>query len=130
MSETVRLDKWLWAARFFKTRGLAREAVAGGKVQIENRRVKPGGTLTPGDRLTIRRGEEIFQITVLDLSDRRVGASLAATRYEEDAGGREQRLAEAEQRRLQHADRPHPPRRPGKRERRQIISLLRGRDPD
>ena len=69
MSESVRVDKWLWAARFFKTRALAREAVKGGKVQIGGSRVKPGRTLKQGDRLTIRRGEDEYEIIVQDLGD-------------------------------------------------------------
>ena len=129
MSETVRIDKWLWAARFFKTRSLAREAVAGGKVQYEGHRVKPGRGLKVGDRLSVTRGEEVFEITVLDPADQRVAAALAETRYVEDPAGRERRLAVAEQRKLQHSANTDRPRRPGKRERRQIISMLRGRDP-
>jgi ribosome-associated heat shock protein Hsp15 len=58
MSDKVRIDKWLWAARFFKTRGLAREAIKGGKVQLNGTRVKPGRTLAVGDSLTIRRGDD------------------------------------------------------------------------
>ncbi|MEJ2400780.1 MAG: S4 domain-containing protein [Xanthomonadales bacterium] len=58
MSDKVRIDKWLWAARFFRTRALARDAIKGGKVQIDGVRVKPGRTLSLGDRLTIRRGED------------------------------------------------------------------------
>ena len=77
MSDSVRVDKWLWAARFFKTRALAREAVKGGKVQLDGHRVKPGRTLKSGDCLTIRRGEDDFLITVMDLGDRRVSATLA-----------------------------------------------------
>ena len=56
MSDSVRIDKWLWAARFFRTRGLAREAIKGGKVQLNGTRVKPGRMLNEGDRLLIRRG--------------------------------------------------------------------------
>ncbi|HKX55358.1 MAG TPA: RNA-binding S4 domain-containing protein, partial [Xanthomonadales bacterium] len=84
MSEGSRIDKWLWGARFFKTRSLARDAVAGGKVELNGHGVKPGRTLKQGDTLVIQRGEERFLITVLDIQDRRVSAELAGQRYRED----------------------------------------------
>ena len=71
-SGKLRLDKWLWAARFFKTRGLARDAIKGGKVQLNGTRVKPGRSLAQGDCLLIRRGEDEYQVTVKDLGDRRL----------------------------------------------------------
>lgn len=125
MADSVRVDKWLWAARFFKTRGKAREALRGGKVQVGGRRVKPSRTLAIGDVLNISRGEEEFVITVHDLDDRRVSAPLAQEKYKEDPSSIERRKAAAEQRKLAsqaHAERP---RRPGKRERRQIVRFTR-----
>ena len=110
MSDTVRIDKWLWAARFFKTRGLAREAIKGGRVQLDGRRVKPSRTLAEGDRLTIRRGDEEFRVTVTDLGDRRLSAALAQDKYVEDAASRKRREAAAEQHKLARqarAERPH-----------------------
>ena len=65
MAEIIRIDKWLWAARFFRTRALAREAIKGGKVHLDGVRVKPGRTLSPGDRLTIRRGDEEYIVNGL-----------------------------------------------------------------
>ena len=88
MSDKVRIDKWLWAARFFKTRSLARDAIKGGKVQLNGSRVKPGRTVGVDDLLTIRRGDDEYVITVKDLGDRRVSAALAVEKYEEDADGR------------------------------------------
>ena len=123
MNERVRIDKWLWAARFYKTRGLARDAIKGGKVQIDGHRVKPGRVLCEGDRLTVRRGEEEFEITVTDLGDRRVSAALAQEKYEEDPASIARREATAEQKRLGRQQRAERPRRPDKRERRQIINF-------
>jgi ribosome-associated heat shock protein Hsp15 len=120
MTDPVRIDKWLWAARFFKTRGLAREAISGGKVQLNGHRVKPSRTLKEGDRLDIRRGEEDFRITVADLGDRRVSATLAQEKYVEDPDSLARREAAAEQRKLERQARAERPRRPDKRQRRQI----------
>jgi ribosome-associated heat shock protein Hsp15 len=125
MTEKVRIDKWLWAARFFKTRALARDAIKGGKVQLNGSRVKPGKTVSLEDELVIKKGEDEFQITVLDLGDRRVSASLAQERYEEDPASIARREAAIQQRKLDyhaHADRQ---RRPDKRQRRQIISFTK-----
>jgi len=128
MSEKVRIDKWLWAARFFRTRALARDAIKGGKVQLDGVRVKPGRTLSVGDRLTIRRGEEEYTVTVDDLGDRRLSASLAADKYTEDPDSRARREAAAEKRRLDRKVRQERQRRPDKRERRQIVRFTgRGR---
>ena len=128
MTEPVRADKWLWAARFFKTRSLAREAIQGGKVQLNDNRVKPGRSLHPGDRLRIRRGEDEFNITVLELSSRRGPAAIAQTLYSEDPESRERRAALAEERRLQHQARSQRERRPDKKQRRQIIRFRQDRD--
>ena len=128
MTEKVRIDKWLWAARFFRTRALARDAIKGGKVQLDGVRVKPGRTLSVGDRLTIRRGEEEFTVTVDDLGDRRLSASLAADKYTEDPDSQARREAAAEKRRLDREVRQDRQRRPDKRERRQIVRFTgRGR---
>jgi ribosome-associated heat shock protein Hsp15 len=76
--ERVRVDKWLWAARFFKTRGAATEAVTGGHVHVNGERVKPARDVKEGDRLEIRRGQMRFVVTVTGLADRRGPASAAA----------------------------------------------------
>ncbi len=102
MSESVRVDKWLWAARFFRTRALARDAIKGGKVQIDGIRVKPGRVLKQGDRLNIRRGEEDFLIVVQDLGDRRVSATLAREKFVEDPESKVRREMAAEQRKLEY----------------------------
>jgi len=121
MTEKVRIDKWLWAARFFKTRGRAREAIKGGKVELNGTRVKPGRTLAEGDKLSVRRGDDVYEITVLDLGDRRLSASLAQEKYQEDRAGRARREAAAEQRKLDYQARADRQRRPDKQQRRQIV---------
>jgi ribosome-associated heat shock protein Hsp15 len=126
MSENVRIDKWLWAARFFRTRALARDAIKGGKVQIEGVRVKPGRTLQVGDRLSIRRGDDEYVVSVDDIGDRRLSAQLAQEKYTEDAEARARREAAAEQRKLDHQARQQRQRRPDKRQRRQIVRFTKG----
>jgi len=124
----VRIDKWLWAARFFKTRALAREAVSGGKVQCNGHRVKPGRTLREGDQLNVTRGDENVQITVIELTNRRVSAPQAQQMYLEDPASLHRREAMAEQRKRDREARLEGRGRPTKRERRQIVDFTRGRD--
>ena len=81
----MRLDKWLWAARFFKTRGLAQEAVAGARVKLNGERIKPAHAVKPGDALVIRMEEIEWQVTVCGLSERRGPAPEARKLYEESA---------------------------------------------
>lgn len=123
MTDKVRIDKWLWAARFFRTRALARDAIKGGKVQIEGVRVKPGRTLSVGDTLAIRRGDEEFVVTVDDTGDRRLSPALAAEKYSEDPAAKARREAAAEQRKLDWQARQDRQRRPDKRQRRQIVKF-------
>lgn len=121
MESSVRLDKWLWAARFFKTRSVAREAVSGGKVQLNGNRAKPGRTIKPGDELRIQRGEDVYLITIVEPSSRRGPATVARNLYEESDENRLKRESLAEERKLsrqQHATRE---RRPDKRQRRRIV---------
>jgi ribosome-associated heat shock protein Hsp15 len=125
MSDTVRIDKWLWAARFFKTRALAREAIKGGKVQLNGSRVKPGKTLALDDRLNIKRGDGEYDISVLHLGDRRVSATLAQEKYQEDPASAARRIAAAEQAKLDYHARAGRPRRPDKRQRRQIVRFTK-----
>ena len=96
----VRIDKWLWAARFFKTRSLATEAVAGGKVHLDEQRVKPARDVHVGDRLQITVGESTLTVVVRALADRRGSATVAATLYDETPESREKRERDREQRRL------------------------------
>ncbi|PIE56590.1 MAG: RNA-binding protein [Desulfobulbus propionicus] len=121
----VRLDKWLWAARFFKTRSLASKAVGGGHVHVNGQRVKPSRTIHVGDRLLITRGHEEFSVTVLGLSDRRGPAAVARTLYEESEDSLHRRLQRREERRLFMAATAGPERRPDKRDRRKIRQFKR-----
>jgi ribosome-associated heat shock protein Hsp15 len=98
--EQARLDKWLWAARFFKTRALAAEAIDGGKVELKGAHAKPGKAVRPGDVISIRLGPYEHLVTVRAVSERRGPAAAAALLYEEDAAARTRRLALAEQHRL------------------------------
>jgi len=124
--ETVRIDKWLWAARFFKTRSMAAQAVTGGKVQVNGARIKPARMVRTGDELRIRRGEIEFTVIVLGLSDRRGPAQVAQQLYEETEASLRQREMQREQHRLEAAARMYGPmKRPDKRERRRIRSFTR-----
>lgn len=124
--KSVRLDKWLWAARFFKTRAIAKEAIGGGKVELNRKRAKPSRDVRLGDSLVITRGHERYEITVTGLSARRGPASVAATLYEESESSIERRRAQAEQRALERRAAPTlPDRRPDKRSRRRIIRFTR-----
>lgn len=121
MDSSVRLDKWLWAARFFKTRSIAREAVSGGKVHLNGNRAKPGRTLNIGDELRIQRGEDEYNITITELTVRRGPAAIARTLYEESEESRTRREQLAEERKLEHQKSAARVRRPDKRERRKIV---------
>ena len=128
MDSSVRLDKWLWAARFFKTRSVAREAVSGGKVQLNGNRAKPGRSISAGDELRIQRGEDEYIITVVEPSMRRGPAVVARTLYEESEENRSRREKLAEERKLEHQARPARERRPDKRQRRRIVRFKGGLD--
>lgn len=127
--QRVRLDKWLWAARFFKTRSLATEAISGGKVRVNDQRVKPARAVHPGDRLDIQRGAQQLTVIVTTLSSRRGPASEAAELYEETADSIARREQQTEQRRLLAANTPHPVKRPDKRDRRRIVRFTRRDEP-
>lgn len=121
MTESVRVDKWLWAARFFKTRSLAQRAVRGGHVQINGVACKPARMVTVEDRLTIVRGDSRFELDVMAVSERRGPAAEAVTLYQETSESVERRLRIAEERRL--LKRGGPGRRPDKRDRQRIRSF-------
>jgi ribosome-associated heat shock protein Hsp15 len=123
----MRLDKWLWAARFFKTRSLAQAAVAGGKVKVGGERVKPAKELAVGDGLAVRIGEFEWVITVKVLSDKRGPAEAARKLYEEDEASRARRTAQVADRRAHAAVWGERKGRPTKRDRR---TLDRWRDGD
>src|SRR5262245_660555 len=121
----VRIDKWLWAARFFKTRSLAAEAVDGGQVHVNGDRVKAARTIKPGDRLSIRRGPEEVELVVIALAEQRGPAAVAEALYQETEGSVARRLALAEERRVLADASPRLSGRPDKKSRRAIIRFTR-----
>ncbi|MES2357873.1 MAG: S4 domain-containing protein [Gemmatimonadota bacterium] len=127
-SDAVRLDKWLWAARFFKTRALAAEAIDGGKVHLNGERVKRSKALKLGDEVRVRLGPYEHRIVVRSTSDRRGSATVAATLYDELPESRATREALMEQRRMEIAVGADDAGRPSKRDRRQIEQLRKRRD--
>ena len=119
----VRLDVWLWAARFFKTRSLARAAAENGKVEINGQRAKPARGVHAGDALCVQRGEERFEIVVCGLSETRGPASMAQTLYAESEDSRLRRESERAQRAAERAGYRPPETKPDKRARRLIRAL-------
>lgn len=116
----VRVDVWLWAARFFKTRSLAKQAVEGGKVDVNNGSCKPAKVLHVGDVLKITRGEERLEVALLALSEQRGPAPVAQALYRETEASMAMREAAREQRRLR-AGPLRPQGRPNKQERRELL---------
>ena len=120
MSERVRIDKWLWAARFFKTRSLAAKAVDGGKVKLNGEPVKPSKELKPGDALTIRIAELEWTVNVRELSERRGPAEMARQLYAETEASLQRRRQAIEAHRLRLGPVREEGGRPTKRDRRLI----------
>ena len=116
----VRADKWLWAARFYKTRALATTAISGGKVHVNGERIKPARKLVVGDRLTISKGPYSFASSVERLSTRRGPAAEASSLYRESEASMQQRQELCRQRQLEGHHPGLRQRRPDKRARRQI----------
>ena len=119
-AEKIRADKWLWAARFYKTRSLASEAIKGGKVSVNGHRIKPSRDLLVGDTVSLRQGYEQKTIIVQALTERRGPASFAQQLYTETAESISTREQEKELRQLAASQRPRGLGRPTKRERRHI----------
>jgi ribosome-associated heat shock protein Hsp15 len=120
-AERMRLDKWLWAARFFRTRALAAEAVGGGKVHVDGQRAKPGREIHVGSRIQVSKDGLEWDVEVRMLCPQRRPAPEARAFYEEAAEGRAKREAMVAERRAERESAPYPPAvRPGKRDRRLI----------
>ncbi|MGH1487112.1 MAG: RNA-binding S4 domain-containing protein [Cellvibrionaceae bacterium] len=117
--EKVRIDKWLWAARFFKTRNLAKQAIEGGKVQCGGQKVKASKEITVNTRLSIRQGFDIKEVNVIALSEQRRGAPEAALLYQETEASRQQRETNSVQRKNMNIG-IQTEGRPSKKQRRQI----------
>ncbi|WP_420239059.1 RNA-binding S4 domain-containing protein [Telmatobacter bradus] len=125
--EAVRIDKWLWAARFFKTRALAGRSCELGRVQLRGAKAKPARDVRPGDRLRIENEGGIFEVDVVELSEMRGPAAVAQTLYKETEESQKARMAAAEMRKAMQLIAPLPEKRPSKRDRRRIIQF-RGRE--
>ncbi len=119
----LRLDKWLWAARIFKTRALAVEAINGGKVHLNNVRVKPSRMVHIGDELGVTRGVDRYQLTIEGLNDKRRPAKEAQLLYTESEESIKKREADIEMRKIQNASMVRPERKPNKKQRRRIIKF-------
>jgi ribosome-associated heat shock protein Hsp15 len=119
----VRIDVWLWAARFFKTRSLAKAAVTGGKVEVGGQGIKPSRMVKVGDVLNIRRGDGHYEVEVRGVSDVRGAAPIAQQLYSESEASIARRATEREQRRLSAAGYRPPLSKPDKRARRLIQAL-------
>ncbi len=124
----MRLDKWLWAARFFKTRSLATEAIKGGKVHVDGKRVKPSKEISIGSRLEITKEPYSWEIMVLALNNQRRPASEAVLLYEETPESHDRRQQEVARRRAEKEALGQPLRRPDKKQRRQIHRFKRAVD--
>ena len=124
--ETIRIDKWLWCVRLFKTRALARQAISAGHVRLNGVRVKPARPVSIGDALDITTPVSPRSFIVKGLLRRRGPAAEAKKMYEESAASIERWNKAVEERRLQRVASPHPERRPDKRDRRRIIRFTRG----
>ena len=124
----VRIDKWLWAARFFKTRSLAKAAIEGGKVQLAGQQVKVSREVVPGDILRIRQGWDVREVTVMATSEQRRAAPIAQTLYEETEASVDRR-ARATEARKAAGTLARPSQRPGKHERKALERLRKQFDP-
>jgi len=124
-AQKVRIDKWLWAARFYKTRSLATEAIKGGKVSVNGNRAKPSREAEVGDVLILRQGDDIKTVSVLALSDKRGPATVAQLLYQETDESIAKREKEKELRKLAAVQMPHGEGRPTKKSRRMIHRFTR-----
>ncbi|MEE4638688.1 MAG: RNA-binding S4 domain-containing protein [Wenzhouxiangella sp.] len=120
--QAFRLDKWLWAARFFKTRSLAQQAIRGGKIEINGNKPKASRLVRVNDRLRISKGEWLIELDVLEVGEKRVSAPLAALMYRETEDSLRRREAARDERRLAG----NPGKRPDKHQRRALRRVLRG----
>ena len=124
--QAVRLDKWLWAARFYKTRALAREMIEGGKVHYNGQRSKPGKVVELNAVLTLRQGNDDRTVLIVGISEQRRPANEATALYEETQESIETREKVALARKMNALTMPHPDRRPDKKERRDLMKFKHG----
>lgn len=122
-TSSVRLDKWLWAARFYKTRSIARDMIQSGKVSYNNQRSKPSKVVEVGAMITLRQGQDDKEVQLLIISEHRRGAPEAQLLYQETVTSIEKRQKNSELRKLNALESPHPDKRPDKKQRRKIIQF-------
>ncbi len=120
---STRLDKWLWAARFYKTRSIARDMIQSGKVSYNNQRSKPSKLVEVGAMVTVRQGQDDKEVELLVISEHRRGAPEAQLLYQETITSIEKREKNSQLRKLNALESPHPERRPDKKQRRKIIQF-------
>ena len=125
-AQAVRLDKWLWAARFYKTRALARAMIEGGKVHYNGQRSKPSKVVELNAILTLRQGNDEHTVIIKGITEQRRPASEAVELYEETPESIEKREKRAQARKLNALTMPHPDRRPDKKERRDLMKFKHG----
>lgn len=121
--DRLRVDKWLWAARFYKTRSIAKAAIEGGKVHLDGQRVKVSREITIGERLAIKQGWEEKEVIVKSLSDQRGPAPVAQMLYEETPESAQRREREAQARKAAGGAMARPVQKPGKHERKALEKL-------
>ncbi|GAB1440253.1 ribosome-associated heat shock protein Hsp15 [Providencia sp.] len=121
--ESVRLDKWLWAARFYKTRSIAREMIDGGKVHYNGQRTKPGKIVELQATVKLRQGSDERTVEIIEISSQRRGAPEAQLLYRETVESISQREKLAQARKMNALTMPHPQRRPDKKERRTLLKF-------
>jgi ribosome-associated heat shock protein Hsp15 len=120
---TVRIDKWLWSTRFFKTRSLAKKQVEGGKVKLDGQNIKPSRAININDKISINKGELSWHIEVLQLIDKRVSAKLAVQAYVETAESIKAREDIITAGKMFYSSTPKPAKHPNKKDRRDLIKI-------
>ncbi|AWB68693.1 ribosome-associated heat shock protein Hsp15 [Saccharobesus litoralis] len=120
---SVRIDKWLWAARFYKTRGLARDMIQGGKVRYNGQRTKPSKIVELGAEITIAQGFDEKTVVIEKISEQRRGAPEAQLLYKETTASQEKRQQRALERKMAINVNPHPEAKPDKKQRRQLLNI-------
>ncbi len=119
----IRIDKWLWAARFFKTRSLAKKQVEQGKIKIEGQKVKPSRHVQIGDLLTIKKNDLLWEVKVMGIAEKRGSATIAQQLYQETDESIQNREAKTLLKKMEYHSTPKPHGRPTKKQRRDIRSL-------
>ncbi len=116
----VRIDKWLWAARFFKTRSLAKKHVEQGKIKVAGQKCKPSRNVQIGDFLTIKKNDTLWDVEVIGLADKRGSATIAQTLYQENENSIKNRESQTLLKKAEYHSTPKPEKRPTKKQRRDI----------